>query len=98
MNTNVLKIAEQLLNGDRAKAYGDPIDNFDAIAKVANVLLKRKGIKLDREAVAMVLVALKVAREGHKHSDDNVVDAVAYLQLLEVVAERNERKATNEHF
>lgn len=88
METNILNEAKELLNGDRAVAYGDPIDNFKNIADVANVLLKRKGIVLDREAVAMILVALKVAREGHKHSTDNLVDAAAYLQLMEIVMDK----------
>ena len=88
METNILNEAKELLNGDRAVAYGDPVDNFKNIADVANVLLKRKGISLDREAVAMILVALKIAREGHKHNTDNLVDAVAYLQLMDTVADK----------
>ena len=85
MTSDVLDKAKELLTGDRAKAYGNVVDNFEAIRDVANVMLKRKNIKLDIEDIAMVLVALKIAREGNKHSFDNVVDGSAYLQILNIM-------------
>ena len=44
MKTDILKTAEELLNGDRSKSYGEPVANFENVAIVANVLLKRKNI------------------------------------------------------
>jgi len=87
METKILETAKELLNGDRAKAYGDVVENFEAIAAVSNVLLRRKGKKLDVEDIAIVLVALKMAREGNMHKDDNLIDGAAYLNILSIMNE-----------
>ena len=87
METTILDTAKSLLNGDRAKAYGDVVENFKAIAEIANPMLRRKNKSIDIEDVAIILVALKLAREGNKHKIDNLVDASAYLNILEVMNE-----------
>ena len=92
METNVLDRAKELLNGDRAKAYGDVVENFKAIRDVANVMLRKKGVVLDLEDIAIVLVALKIAREGNAHSFDNLVDGAAYLNILNIMVEETNKK------
>jgi len=79
--TDVIQKALELLNGDRAKDYGDIIENFEHIATIANILLKRKDIVLEKDDIAAVMIALKISREGNKHKLDNLVDLVNYTQI-----------------
>jgi len=85
MDMSIIKEADELLNGDRAKDYGDVADNFKSISEVANVLLKSKGIVLDEIDICNVLIALKIAREGNKHKKDNLVDLAAYANIKQVL-------------
>jgi len=75
----------KLLTSDRAKEYGHVVTNFKNIKDISNIMLKRKGIKLDIEDIAIILVALKIAREGNKHSKDNISDGISYLQILDIM-------------
>ena len=79
--TDILKEAIELLNRDRAEDYGDLVDNFENIQTIANILLKKDRIALKLEHVAIVMIAVKIAREGNKHKRDNLVDAVNYIQI-----------------
>ena len=88
METKVLDTAKELLNGDRAKAYGDVITNYKAIADIANIMLRRKNKFLDIEDIGIILVALKIAREGNSHKDDNLIDAAAYLNILKIMHDK----------
>lgn len=79
--TDILKEAIELLNGDRAKDYGDLVDNFENIQTIANIMLKKDKIALKLEHIAIVMIAVKISREGNKHKRDNLVDAVNYIQI-----------------
>ena len=85
VDTSLLAEADMLLNGPRAEAYGDVRENFKNIATIANILNKNRGVYLDVVAVANVLIALKIAREGQSHKRDNLVDAVAYINIKNVL-------------
>lgn len=75
----VLATAEQLINGDRAKDYGDASENFQRIADLWKPIL---GIEVTATDVALCLTQLKVARlitsPAHR---DSWVDAAGYIAL-----------------
>lgn len=86
----VLDTAKGLINGDRAKDYGDAAENFARIADLVTPILAAKlkdGEKVDAHEVALILLQLKVARlitsPGH---EDSWVDAAGYVSLGAEVA------------
>lgn len=79
----ILSAAEKLINGDRAKAYGHPKENFGRIAALWNAQLGKKlSEALTAEDVAYALVQLKMSRlantPGH---EDSLVDVAGYIAL-----------------
>ena len=90
---SVLIEADQLINGDRAEAYGDAKENLDRIGTLwgqylylKHGLLRADGEGLSAEDVAWMMVLLKMARQMHKPSHENVVDAAGYIGLVEKVS------------
>lgn len=80
--------ANALVNGDRMEAYGNPRPSFEALAKVwSGVLHAKLKMDLTPEDAVLLLVALKLAREAHKHKRDNLVDMHGYLLVLAHVGE-----------
>lgn len=76
VNSILLK-AHDLVNGDRAQAYGDPGTNFQRWADI----LRPLGIVLTPYQLALVMVAGKLARQTHAPKEDNLVDAAGYLEI-----------------
>lgn len=79
----ILSTAERLINGDRAKAYGHPKENFGRIAALWNAQLGKKlSEPLTAEDVAYALVQLKMSRlantPGH---EDSLIDVAGYIAL-----------------
>jgi hypothetical protein len=75
----ILTTAEQLINGPRAKDYGDAAENFQRIADLWRPVL---GADVTPEQVALCLAQLKIARliSSPAH-EDSWVDACGYLAL-----------------
>ena len=74
--------ALEIIDGDRNEQYGEPERNLGAIAGMWTIYLMRKGTTtLTAEDVANMMALLKITREAHRHSDDNFVDAIGYLEL-----------------
>lgn len=74
----VLRSAEQLVNGKRAQDYGEPVDNFRRIANLWSAYLDGKT-ELDEVDAAMMQALIKVARirETRNHWD-SFVDLAGY--------------------
>ena len=84
MNESILQEAENLVNGDRAKAYGSATESFGRIANITNNLLtdeEKKGHYITPIMVCKMLVALKLSRQVHAHKRDNLVDLAGYSKL-----------------
>lgn len=81
---NILEEAEKLINGDRAKAYGSPLTMCTNIAKMWSVIFK---VEITPEQVALAMIAMKICREGNKHSHDNLVDMAGYAGVLQKIIE-----------
>lgn len=84
----VLTTAEQLINGQRAKDYGDASENFQRIANLWAPIL---GVEVTASEVALCLTQLKVARlitsPTHK---DSWVDAAGYIALGGEIANKEQ--------
>lgn len=80
---SILLKAHELVNGDRAKAYGDCRTNFQRWSD----LLKPLDIHLTPYQLALVMVAGKLARQTHAAKEDNLVDAAGYLEIAHKLRE-----------
>lgn len=77
--SELLKHTEQLINGDRARDYGDPHESFEKIAKLWSTYLHHDISVTD---VGMMMILLKVARNGRgRNKPDNFVDICGYASL-----------------
>lgn len=84
--SEILSTAESLINGDRAKDYGDASENFERIGKLWEPVL---GVPVSAEQVALCLTQLKVARliTSPTHQD-SWVDAAGYIALGGEIAQQ----------
>lgn len=81
---SILQEADRILNGDRDADYGDPVENFKRISRIASAILDKE---ITDEECCVVMLAVKLARENYKHKRDNVVDGVAYMEILSRIKE-----------
>jgi len=70
-----------LVHGDRRQAYGDPKESLERVAKLWEPIL---GCSVSITQVALCLVQLKIARELHASSFDNLADIAGYAELLSI--------------
>ena len=81
---SILSEAERIVNGDRQVDYSDPVANFKHIADIASSISKEN---LSPTTCAIVMIAVKLARENHKHKRDNLVDLAGYVEILNRIKE-----------
>lgn len=75
----ILNKAESLVNGPRAKEYGDAHENHDRIAKMWSVLL---DTEVSVEQVYQCMIAVKLARlTVTPEHEDSWVDIAGYAAL-----------------
>lgn len=70
-----------LIDGIKAKDYGEPENSFQTIAKYWSLHL---GVEITVHDVGMLMILLKVAREGRgeRFHKDNLVDICGYAALV----------------
>lgn len=99
-NNNLNSNAIALVNGERQSDYGHPYDDFSRTAKMASGLGFRfqedDGTLRDLKAkdIPMFMVLVKLSRESHKHKEDNLVDAIGYINTLDMVLTEEQRIKT----
>jgi hypothetical protein len=76
--------AVDLVDGDRQADYGEPVANMTAIGKAWESIL---GVPVSAEKVALCMASLKLVREANKHKDDNIIDALGYVEIAKRCAE-----------
>ena len=79
--SEILKTAENIVNGDREKQYGKAENNFNTIANLWADYLSAKDEPTDIKPkdVAAMLALLKIARIATGHAkEDNWVDLAGY--------------------
>lgn len=82
--------ADEAVNGERQRYYGHPKKNLQMIADLWNAYLAEKlnsSQKITAADAGMMMVLVKVAREGNCHKEDNLVDICGYALTVEKVYE-----------
>ena len=79
---SITEEAEKIIGGERDADYGDPVENFRRISKIANLLL---GEEISPRTCCLILISVKFARELYKHKRDNLVDIVGYSIILNLI-------------
>jgi hypothetical protein len=86
---SVLDTAARITEGSRQADYGHPRDDF---AKTAAMWTGILGSKLREDAVItagdvpLCMIAVKLARQAHRHKRDNLVDIAGYARTASMVA------------
>lgn len=86
---SILDEAKNLTNGSRQADYGHPRDDFARTAAMWNGILAAKlrdGATITAMDVPMCLIAVKLARQAHRHKRDNLVDIAGYARTVAMVA------------
>ena len=83
---SILEEAQEILEGERESDYGDPVANFNRISRIASSIL---DYTISPQECVVVMMAVKLSREQYKHKRDNLVDLVAYTEILNRVRELN---------
>lgn len=82
----ILDEAQRLVHGHRGADYGHPIDDYTRTGRMWGAIL---GIPdIDPRLCCLMMAAVKVSRECHKHKRDNLTDLAGYAECADMVAQR----------
>lgn len=87
--SSILDEAKGITEGVRQNDYGHPRDDFDRTAQMWSGILAgklRAGEKITPFDVPLCMIAVKLARQAHRHRRDNLVDIAGYAQTAALVA------------
>jgi hypothetical protein len=97
----ILQEAQRLVHGNRQASYGHPIDDYTCTGRLWSAILDRwlrdigylkdSDIKLpdiDPRIATLMMSAMKISREVHKHKRDNLVDQAGYAECTSMIAEK----------
>lgn len=79
---SILQEADRLINGDRRKDYGGPLESFTKVGELWTPILE---VAVSAEQVALCLTQLKIVRMLYGWSRDSIVDAAGYIGLVELI-------------
>lgn len=79
--------AASLVTGDRQAQYGDPLVNYEMLARILSEML---GIKVERRQAIHIMILLKLVRDWEHPHRDNEVDICGYATILQM--EREDRE------
>jgi|TARA_R100001086_G_scaffold250018_1_gene192637 hypothetical protein len=82
---DILKEAEQLVNGDRAKDYGDAYVNHKRIADMWSVIFEKE---VTVRQVILCMIAVKMSRLMHETKKDSWVDICGYSAIAGEIHEK----------
>lgn len=74
---------------DRQDSYGAPAQDFERIAMMWEQIF---DCPVSLRQVALAMIALKISREIHSHSRDNLVDIAGYAACAEAAAQEEEEE------
>lgn len=86
---SVLDTAKSITGGARQQDYGHPADDFERAAQMWTAILSRKLIAdqcIAAEDIPLCMIAVKLARQAHRHKRDNLVDIAGYARTAAMVA------------
>ena len=77
--SDLIKQADELINGDRHQNYGDASENFSRIASLWSSYL---GHEIKIHDVGILMALLKISRISYDQTaKDSYVDAIGYVAL-----------------
>jgi len=85
----VLAEAIRITDGARQSDYGHPRDDFARTALMWTGILGgklREGVEVAAGDVPLCMIAVKLARQSHRHKRDNLVDIAGYSRTAAMVA------------
>jgi nucleoside 2-deoxyribosyltransferase len=85
----ILDEAKRLTGTDRNSDYGHPSDDFQRTARMWSGVLASKlrgGEQIAASDVPLCMIAVKLARQAHRHKRDNLVDIAGYARTAAMVA------------
>ena len=85
----VLDEAKRLTDTDRQDDYGHPREDFKRTARMWNGILAgklRDGAEIAATDVPLCMIAVKLARQTHRHKRDNLVDIAGYARTAAMLA------------
>lgn len=88
--SDILLEAHSLVNGDRNKQYGNPLDDFSRTAAMWSAIL---GVPVAAEQVGLCMIAVKISRQCNAPKRDNMTDAAGYAATVQMVVEERERRS-----
>ena len=81
--------AIRITDGARQADYGHPRDDFSRTALMWTGILGgklREGAEVTADDVPLCMIAVKLARQSHRHKRDNLVDIAGYSRTAAMVA------------
>lgn len=90
---SILIRADALINGDRRRDYGHPLENFSRVAEYWSAYLTTRGgppRPLTAEDVAHMMIMLKIARGAQGYNDDTYMDIAGYAGCVEAIHDARE--------
>ena len=92
MDKSILKRADDIVNNRSEEAernYGPFSEGMD---RAAMIFQGMTGHKVDGADMFKALISLKFSRESYNHKQDNLLDALAYIQGLENYINEKDKK------
>lgn len=88
---SILVEAERLTNGPRRKTYGHPKFNFTTTGRIWAAILGLEEVTPIQ--VGLCMVGVKLAREKHVHTRDNLVDVAGYINTVDMIHQADSENA-----
>jgi len=85
----VLDEAKRITASDRQDDYGHPSQDFSRTAQMWTGILAprlREGERIIPMDVPLCMIAVKLARQAHRHKRDNLVDIAGYARTAAMIA------------
>lgn len=84
----ILDEAKRITGGTRQNDYGHPSQDFRKTAQMWTAILSGKlgAESVSEMDVALCMIAVKLARQSHRHKRDNLVDIAGYARTAAMVA------------
>lgn len=79
---SILVQADEIVNNrseESDRMYGPFSEGMDRAAKIFNGMT---GLEITGREMFKAMIALKFSRESYNHKEDNLLDALAYIQGL----------------
>ena len=86
---SILDEAKAIVEGSRQSDYGDAANNFERIAAIVNSVYPE--LNITSQQCCMVMIAVKLIREGYRHKRDNLVDLCGYAHIMNEINESEKK-------